>query len=87
MEHPPRTAIPNTSGKSGWQQCYQRVKEYDDDMCKVWKDEIDKLLIFAGLFSAAVTAFIVESYQWLDTTGDPTSQLLAQFISIQLNTT
>ncbi|TFK63053.1 hypothetical protein BDN72DRAFT_803606, partial [Pluteus cervinus] len=56
-------------------------------MCKAWKDEIENLLIFAGLFSAAVTAFVVESYQWLDVSPDPTAQLLAQLISLQFNTT
>ncbi|TFK58047.1 hypothetical protein BDN72DRAFT_733261, partial [Pluteus cervinus] len=70
-----------------WQECYKRVKEYDEDMCESWKDEIDKLLIFAGLFSATVTAFVVESYQWLDTSSDPTSDLLAQLISLQFNNT
>ncbi|KAF8181092.1 hypothetical protein BJ912DRAFT_835195, partial [Pholiota molesta] len=30
-----------------------------------WKDEVQNLLIFAGLFSAVVTTFIVESYKLL----------------------
>ncbi|TFK63818.1 hypothetical protein BDN72DRAFT_775447 [Pluteus cervinus] len=79
--------MPKTTGQSCWEQCYKRVKEYDEDMCKAWKDEIDKLLVFAGLFSAAVTAFVVESYQWLDGSGDQTTNLLSQLISIQLNGT
>ncbi|KAF9467504.1 hypothetical protein BDZ94DRAFT_1155683, partial [Collybia nuda] len=37
----------------------------DDGMCKGWREQIDTLIIFAGLFSATVTAFAVESYQWL----------------------
>ncbi|TFK63855.1 hypothetical protein BDN72DRAFT_299399 [Pluteus cervinus] len=84
---PLKNPIANSSGQSCWEQCYKRVKEYDEDMCKVLKDEIDKLLIFAGLFSAAVTAFVVESYQWLDGPSDPTPVLLAQLIAIQLNGT
>ena len=41
----------------------------------------------AGLFSAAVTAFVVESYQWLDDSSDETANLLSQLISIQFNGT
>ncbi|KAF9463761.1 hypothetical protein BDZ94DRAFT_588629 [Collybia nuda] len=42
------------------------MKESDDGMCKGWTDQIDTLIIFAGLFSATVTAFTIESYKWLD---------------------
>ncbi|TFK67692.1 hypothetical protein BDN72DRAFT_822095 [Pluteus cervinus] len=56
-------------------------------MCRVWKEEIDKLLIFAGLFSAAVTAFAVESYQWLESPGDINTELLMQLILLQSNST
>ncbi|TFK63819.1 hypothetical protein BDN72DRAFT_802919, partial [Pluteus cervinus] len=84
---PLNNPLPKTTGQSCWEKCYRYVKEYDEDMCKAWKDEIDKLLIFAGLFSAAVTAFVVESYQWLDDSGDETVNLLSQLISIQLNGT
>ncbi|KAF8181094.1 hypothetical protein BJ912DRAFT_832629, partial [Pholiota molesta] len=33
--------------------------------CNVWKDEVQNLLIFAGLFSAVVTTFIIESSKLL----------------------
>ncbi|KAF5378741.1 hypothetical protein D9615_007003 [Tricholomella constricta] len=53
-------------------------------MCDAWREEVDKLLIFAGLFSAAVTAFTIESYQWLtEDPNDLTLHALAQ-ISQQL---
>ncbi|OCH86300.1 hypothetical protein OBBRIDRAFT_855454, partial [Obba rivulosa] len=53
---------------------------------KAWKEEIDALLVFAGLFSAALTAFNVELYTSLrpDPGVDLTNQLLLQ-ISAQLN--
>ncbi|KIJ46061.1 hypothetical protein M422DRAFT_134333, partial [Sphaerobolus stellatus SS14] len=51
-------------------------------LCEAWKDEIDKLLVFAGLFSAAVTAFVAESYTWLQ--EDPTQASLRIFINLQL---
>uniref|UniRef100_A0A0W0G483 DUF6535 domain-containing protein n=1 Tax=Moniliophthora roreri TaxID=221103 RepID=A0A0W0G483_MONRR len=58
---------------------------FDDDMVKNWKEDIDTLLVFAGLFSAVVTAFTIESYQWLvEDPADITVVLLTQ-ISMQLN--
>ncbi|KAG5721905.1 hypothetical protein E4T56_gene14192, partial [Termitomyces sp. T112] len=46
-----------------------------------WKGDMDALLIFAGLFSASITAFLIESYKSL--TPDPDVVLLNQ-ISLQL---
>ncbi|KAK7016200.1 hypothetical protein VNI00_018965 [Paramarasmius palmivorus] len=60
------------------------VKKYDDGMVLGWKEDIDTLLVFAGLFSAVVTAFLIESYQWLS--EDASVALLTQ-ISQQLNGT
>ncbi|KAF8164660.1 hypothetical protein BJ912DRAFT_255367 [Pholiota molesta] len=37
----------------------------DTVRCDAWKDEVQNLLIFAGLFSAVVTAFVIESYKFL----------------------
>ncbi|KAF8164663.1 hypothetical protein BJ912DRAFT_863622, partial [Pholiota molesta] len=37
----------------------------DTTRCAAWKDEVSTLLIFAGLFSAVVTAFVIESYKFL----------------------
>ncbi|KAF9467114.1 hypothetical protein BDZ94DRAFT_1280471 [Collybia nuda] len=44
----------------------------DNGMCRGWRDQIDTLIIFSGLFSATVTAFTVESYQWLNETPTDT---------------
>ncbi|EJF63183.1 hypothetical protein DICSQDRAFT_56106, partial [Dichomitus squalens LYAD-421 SS1] len=41
------------------------VQEYSDRMVKRWNEEIDTLLVYAGLFSAILTAFNVQSYQLL----------------------
>uniref|UniRef100_A0A0W0EXN4 DUF6535 domain-containing protein n=1 Tax=Moniliophthora roreri TaxID=221103 RepID=A0A0W0EXN4_MONRR len=52
-----------------------------------WKEDIDTLLVFAGLFSAVVAAFAIESYQWLsENLADATVALLVQ-ISAQFNGT
>ncbi|KAK7018675.1 hypothetical protein VNI00_018330 [Paramarasmius palmivorus] len=60
------------------------VKKYDDGMIASYKEDIDTLLVFAGLFSAIVTAFLIESYQWLS--EDTTVMILTQ-ISQQLTGT
>ncbi|KAI3611610.1 hypothetical protein WG66_007697 [Moniliophthora roreri] len=54
-------------------------------MVKNYKEDIDTQLVFAGLFSAVVTAFLIESYQWLsEDPADTTVALLIQ-LSAQLN--
>ncbi|ESK86759.1 hypothetical protein Moror_15177 [Moniliophthora roreri MCA 2997] len=68
-----------------WEKLLKEVARYDDDMVKNWKEDIDTLLVFAGLFSAVVTAFTIESYRWLaEDPADITVALLTQ-ISRQLN--
>ncbi|TFK68281.1 hypothetical protein BDN72DRAFT_752917, partial [Pluteus cervinus] len=67
-----------------WEECHKLVEDYDDEMCRAWKDEIDKLLIFASLFSAVVTAFTAESYQWLQDSTDSNTNLLAQLVQLQM---
>ncbi|EJF60966.1 hypothetical protein BD309DRAFT_832166, partial [Dichomitus squalens] len=62
------------------------VRKYSDEMVKRWNEEIDTLLVYAGLFSAILTAFNVQSYLLLQppATPDPTLAVLQQ-ISLQLN--
>ncbi|KAG7445268.1 uncharacterized protein BT62DRAFT_1006969 [Guyanagaster necrorhizus] len=68
-----------------WEAGVNQAEKYDNEFCKGWKEDIDTLLVFAGLFSAAVTAFTVESYQWLQpNSSDISAQLLLQ-ISRQLS--
>ncbi|EJD49959.1 hypothetical protein AURDEDRAFT_20414, partial [Auricularia subglabra TFB-10046 SS5] len=59
-----------------WQNCYKAVERHDKDLCQAYREQIDTLLVFAGLFSAVVTAFAVESYQWLQDDPADTSALL-----------
>ncbi|KAK1231349.1 hypothetical protein PQX77_005530 [Marasmius sp. AFHP31] len=71
--------------EKAWEEVMKRVEQIDSETEKGWKDDIDTLLVFAGLFSAVVTAFTIESYKWLS--EDPSNQsvvILAQ-ISAQLN--
>ncbi|KAF9458419.1 hypothetical protein BDZ94DRAFT_1270689 [Collybia nuda] len=61
------------------------MEESNNGMCKGWRDQIDTLVIFAGLFSATVTAFTIESYQWLSET--PTDTLARLQLRALLNAT
>ncbi|PBK88279.1 hypothetical protein ARMGADRAFT_436550 [Armillaria gallica] len=65
-----------------WRRCYSTLTEHDSKVVSSWTEEMNTTLIFAGLYSAVVTAFLVESYQRLSV--DPVEALLSR-ISSQLN--
>ncbi|KAF9475233.1 hypothetical protein BDN70DRAFT_841220, partial [Pholiota conissans] len=48
-----------------WAILLKPEMETDKIQCDAWKEEVQTLLIFAGLFSAVVTAFVIESYKFL----------------------
>ncbi|KAJ3531413.1 hypothetical protein NM688_g7579 [Phlebia brevispora] len=48
---------------TGWAAMAQTIREKDADKVKDCKEDIDTLLVFTGLFSAVMTAFVIESYQ------------------------
>ncbi|EJD48863.1 hypothetical protein AURDEDRAFT_29010, partial [Auricularia subglabra TFB-10046 SS5] len=59
------------------------VAKYDKELCDGYREQIDTLLVFAGLFSAVVTAFTIESYQWLhNDSGDVSVELLARIANL-----
>ncbi|KAJ7646118.1 hypothetical protein DFH06DRAFT_1211127 [Mycena polygramma] len=67
-----------------WAVYISEAEKYDKSLVESWKSDMEGMLIFAGLFSASLTAFLVESYKTLSPdSGDQTVQLLAQ-ISQQL---
>ncbi|KAL0565025.1 hypothetical protein V5O48_017007, partial [Marasmius crinis-equi] len=64
-----------------WDVIMQQVKKYDEEMIGSWTEDINTLLVFAGLLSAVVTAFTIESYQWLrEDPADITVALLTQIL-------
>ncbi|KZV87623.1 hypothetical protein EXIGLDRAFT_620449, partial [Exidia glandulosa HHB12029] len=46
-----------------WKIYSDLAPKQDEDMLRAWNQSLDTLLIFAGLFSAVSTAFIIESYK------------------------
>ncbi|KAJ3572082.1 hypothetical protein NP233_g3318 [Leucocoprinus birnbaumii] len=74
--------------KSPWETCLSYAKKQVDDEIEIWKDEVDKLLIFATLFSGVAGSFAIESYHSVkQDPADTTVLLLKTLISIQLNAT
>ncbi|TDL23541.1 hypothetical protein BD410DRAFT_768877 [Rickenella mellea] len=66
-----------------WSIYVAEAEKFDKALVESWRD-MEGILIFSGLFSASVTAFIIESYKKLSPdSGDMAVALLAQ-ISSQL---
>ncbi|KAM6490089.1 hypothetical protein JOM56_014408 [Amanita muscaria] len=76
--------MPRSEG-SPLEQIYKQMQKHDEGVCGRWRDEIQQLLIFAGLFSATVTAFIIDSYKRLQPDDTKMSAQLLSQISLQLN--
>ncbi|KAJ6476746.1 hypothetical protein C8R47DRAFT_1323554 [Mycena vitilis] len=68
-----------------WAVYVSEAEKYDKGLVESWRSDMEGMLIFAGLFSASLTAFLIESYKMLiPDSGDTTVFLLAQ-ISQQLS--
>ncbi|KAJ7160616.1 hypothetical protein C8R43DRAFT_342200 [Mycena crocata] len=52
-----------------WAVYVSEAEKYDKGLVESWKSDMEGILIFAGLFSASLTAFLIESYKTL--TPDP----------------
>ncbi|KAJ3815597.1 hypothetical protein F5876DRAFT_30301, partial [Lentinula aff. lateritia] len=62
-----------------WSLYLDQAEKNNERITESWKGDMDAILIFAGLFSASVTAFIIESYKDLvPDNSDATVILLAQ---------
>ncbi|TBU34342.1 hypothetical protein BD311DRAFT_351394 [Dichomitus squalens] len=68
-----------------WSDAAEAVKTYSDEMINRWSREMDTLLVYAGLFSAVLTAFNVQSYQSLQSSSTDTTNALLRRISTQLD--
>ncbi|KAI0055254.1 hypothetical protein BV25DRAFT_1921960 [Artomyces pyxidatus] len=67
-----------------WSLYLSHAEKYDKALSESWKGDTGGILVFTGLFSAIVSAFLLESYKNLQPdSGDATVQLLTQ-ISLQL---
>ncbi|KAJ6629061.1 hypothetical protein B0H10DRAFT_1987734, partial [Mycena sp. CBHHK59/15] len=59
-------------------------RKYDKALVASWRSDMEGMLIFAGLFSASLTAFLIESYKNLTPESAASTVLLLKQISLQL---
>ncbi|EJF66324.1 hypothetical protein BD309DRAFT_837246, partial [Dichomitus squalens] len=67
-----------------WSECARAMMELDQANIKRWKEDIDTLLVFAGLFSSVVTGFLVESVKSLRPEPLAATVVVLERISAQL---
>ncbi|TFK95111.1 hypothetical protein BDV98DRAFT_91713 [Pterulicium gracile] len=48
-----------------WKTAFDETEKHDREMTMGWRDSIDALLVFAGLFSAVISGFLSQTYQAL----------------------
>ncbi|KAF9011007.1 hypothetical protein BDZ89DRAFT_1226071 [Hymenopellis radicata] len=71
-----------------WRAYIEESQKFDVEVVEDWRDTIDVLLVFAGLFSAVVSTFAVEGYQNLQPDYQQLStSLLIDLVTLQTNTT
>ncbi|KAF7359733.1 hypothetical protein MVEN_00697900 [Mycena venus] len=82
---PPHADREELASAKLWAVYISEAEKYDKALVESWKADMEGLLIFAGLFSASLTAFLLESYRSLiPDQGAITIAILAQ-ISRQLD--
>ncbi|TFY62971.1 hypothetical protein EVJ58_g3523 [Rhodofomes roseus] len=69
-----------------WVQYEERFSHVDTKFVKTWDKDLDTLLLFAALFSAVLTAFVIESYQYMTPASNKTEVILQQIlVALQSN--
>ncbi|KAI0351149.1 hypothetical protein OH77DRAFT_974560 [Trametes cingulata] len=85
LERDASTRFAEHDKAQAWGQAARIVNTYSDDIVKRLNAEIDALLVYAGLFSAVITAFNVESYGLLQPQSPDASLAVLERISAQLS--
>ncbi|KAJ7094785.1 hypothetical protein C8R44DRAFT_890213 [Mycena epipterygia] len=67
-----------------WAVYVSEAEKYDRALVETWRSNMDGMLIYAGLFSASLTAFLTESYRTLNPDPGQTTIILLTQISHQL---
>lgn len=67
-----------------WRVYLEEAEQYDSEMIEGFKDTTDVLLVYAGLFSAVVTTFVVQSAQALQPNyQEIMTSLMAEMVQLQ----
>ncbi|KAH9831848.1 uncharacterized protein C8Q71DRAFT_714946, partial [Rhodofomes roseus] len=83
----PEPSAKYISPDQAWAKCAQDAWSDETGRVKKWDDEIDNLLVFAGLFSAILTAFVVQYYPTLQTDANTQPQIVVTMAFNQTNVT
>ncbi|KAI0795763.1 hypothetical protein C8Q75DRAFT_696397, partial [Abortiporus biennis] len=67
-----------------WSKLSKILREHDENKIRNCKEDMDTLLVFAGLFSAVLTAFLIDSYKNLQQDAASVSVSILLQISQQL---
>ncbi|PVG03063.1 hypothetical protein CPB86DRAFT_779957 [Serendipita vermifera] len=73
-----------TDETSAWEIYNHKASEVDREMLKDWNDNLNTLLIFTALYSAVLTAFIIESMKLLQEDMAETTRDILVVVSRQL---
>jgi hypothetical protein len=73
-EMPPMIGDFNDNANALWSLHLDEAKSHDEARIHSLKDDMDSVLIFAGLFSAALTSFLIDSVSSLQV--DPAQQMV-----------
>ncbi|KAI0259470.1 hypothetical protein BC834DRAFT_974274 [Gloeopeniophorella convolvens] len=69
----------NDPASKMWAICISKAEKSDEAIVERWKADMDGILIFTGVFSATVAAFLIESYKLLKPDpGDDTVKALQE---------
>ncbi|KIM27231.1 hypothetical protein M408DRAFT_38109, partial [Serendipita vermifera MAFF 305830] len=66
-----------------WARYLEETEIEDKELTDIWNNSLDSLLVFAGLFAAILTAFLIESSK--DLKEDPQEHLLKQILNTLRN--
>ncbi|KAJ7484220.1 hypothetical protein FB451DRAFT_1554801 [Mycena latifolia] len=80
----PRPSENSASPPSGWTECAKVTRPFDLDMVGSLRGDMDTLLVFASLFSAVVTAFVIDSYHGLSGVSSVDTAALFQQLLLQM---
>ncbi|PVG03070.1 hypothetical protein CPB86DRAFT_493291 [Serendipita vermifera] len=73
-----------TENTTAWEIYNHKAAEVDRELIKDWNDSLNTLLIFTALYSAVLTAFIVESMKLLEEDPTETTRDILLVVSRQL---
>ncbi|PVF97754.1 hypothetical protein CPB86DRAFT_734344, partial [Serendipita vermifera] len=80
----PRDPLVVTEETTAWEIYNHKASESDRELIKDWNDSLNTLLIFTALYSAVLTAFIIESMKLLEENPVDTTRDILLVVSRQL---